>query len=369
MAKKVTKSPFMSRLAEAHELHKGDETRIGSGGDLPAGIEHGVARLSDAKIGVYQKGDNEGEPYFMAAGIVLEPETVLVVDPKTKKSRAIHIRGLRTQIGPEPLCDTKAQNGNETSLADHWDRVLNHLRLLGIDTKDLDPTDVVVEHNGTYDSGPVLEALVQAAPTFRFRTWQGKATQQYPNPRINHEWRGACEYDEGTSEDVQDDTAKEAEWESDEADEAEEVEQEEAAVEAEVDFLALGELADAGKPKKEATEAARTLAGHAKILNIDSDSLGTWTEVAEAIVAHEEPEAEDANDEAEADEEYEEEVEDWIPTAGEIVFFAGPGKKPIEAEVVKVFAKQEKADLKRLDTKKLVKGVPFAKINADGSPF
>jgi hypothetical protein len=330
----------------------------------------------------------------MAAGTVLDPESVVQTDPKTKKTRAIPIRGLRTQIGPEPLCDTTAQNGNVTSLRDHWDRVLNHLRLLGIDTKEVDPTDIIAEETeGVYSSGPVLEELVEAAPTFRFRTWQGKATDQYPNPRVNHEWRGACEYEgDATSEEVQDDTG--AKWESDEQADAEAAAEEEkappskppkAAAKAEesesIDFMALGKLADAGKPKKEAEAAAKTLTGHAKVLGIEGyEDMDTWVDVAQAIIDHEEivaeeeaePEEEaEAEEEEYVEEEAEAEEEEWSPVEGEMAFFMPPGsKKPVECEFVKVYGKAQKVHLKRLDTKKNVKGVPFVKVRpTDDIPF
>jgi hypothetical protein len=373
MAKK-TKSSFAGRINEAHESHKDDDTKVGAGGDLPPGIEHGIARLVDARIGVFQKGDNEGEPFFMAAGTVLEPDSVEVTDPKTKKSRIIPIKGLRTQVGPIPICDTKTQAGKETSLADHWDRILNHLRLLGIDTKETEPDEIVSEPSeGVYETGSILEALQEAAPAFRFRTWQGKPSKEWPDPRINHEWRGACEYDGEATDEVQDDT--EAPWESDEKkDEAEPEPEPEVAEEVEsaaqdVDFLALGKLADGGKPKAKAEEAARTLTGHAKVLGVDGyEDMETWAEVAEAIVAHEEAEGE--GEEVEEEEYSEEEPEEWAPEAGEQCFFKPPrAKKAVQCEVVKVSAKLEKADVKRSDTNKITKGVPFAKLAASEDDF
>lgn len=368
---KKAKSSFFERVEKAHLEHKDDETRVGSGGDLPHGIEHGVAKLADAKIGIYAKGDYEGEPFFMAAGIVLEPDSVTTVDPKTKKSRVIHIQGLRTQIGPEPLCDTTNQNGEVTELADHWSRVLNHLRLLGIDTKEIDPSSIVAEsQEGKYESGPILEALVEAAPTFRFRTWQGKPTAQFPNPRVNHEWRGVCEHDSEPTKAVEEQVEEQPQWESDAAKEeapTKEPAEKPGKIESpiEVDFLALGKVADSGK-SKEAQKAQQTLTGHAQVLGIDGyEEMETWTAVAEAIAAHEE-----AEPEAETEEEYVEEPEEWAPTEKEVCYMSnGPKKKPTECEIVKVYAKAEKADVKRLDTKKVVKGVPFAKLSATDEPF
>jgi len=378
MAKKTTKSSFLERVAQAHEEHKGDETRVGSGGDLPAGIEQGIARLVSAKIGVYQSGPNEGEPFFMAAGTVLDPETVTVVDPKTKKSRVIHIRGLRTTVGPEPICDTQTQAGKAISLADHWDRILNWLRLLGIDTKKVEPTDVITEESeGVFGTGPLLEALAEAGPTFRFRTWSGKPTEQYPDPKVNHEWRGVCEWDgDATEGAVEDGTEEQPQWESDAAEEKEpeplpkkstkpEVEEdEEEAAEEEIDFAALGKLADA--KKKGSQEATQALAGHAKLLGIDHESFETWVEVAQAIIDHEEPEEEEAEEEVEEEAE-EEAEEEWVPQEGEIVYYIPPGKKEsISCEVVKV--EDDKASIRRSDTKKLVK-VPLEKLSNTETPF
>lgn len=379
---KTAKSSFLSRVAEAHELHKADDTRIGSGGDLPAGIEHGIARLVDAKIGVYQKGDNEGEPFFMAAGTVLEPTSIAVVDPKTKKSKTIFVEGLRTQIGPEPLCDTTAQNGNQTSLADHWDRLLNHLRLLGIDTKTITPDMIILETaDGKYESGPVLKALVEAGPTFRFRTWQGKATAQYPNPRVNHEWRGVCAWEPTAEDAVQDGTesSQPAKWEADAAKEqpptqttpqVEPAKESPPAAEPEVpDLLALAAIADnPTSPKKQSAEAAATIVEYAKAAGVDGyEAMASWTEVANAVITSQAP-AEEAVAEAE---EYSEEPEPWAPAKGEQAFFMNVKlKKLLQCEIVEAYPKVSKADIK-VDGK-LIKGVPFDKLaatEADAIPF
>jgi hypothetical protein len=225
--------------------------------------------------------------------------------------------------------------------------------------------------------------LTEAGPTFRFRTWQGKVTEQYPDPKVNHEWRGVCEWTgDATEGAVEDETEEQPQWESDEAaaepapatkkptkkaakPEPEEVEEEVAEEAAEdIDFEALGKLAD-GKDKKKAQEAQLTLAGHAKLLDIDHESFDTWAEVAEAIVNHEEVEEEI---EEEAEEEVEEETEEeWVPQEGEIVYYTPPGKKePISCEVVKI--EDDKASIRRSDTKKLVK-VPLEKLSNTETPF
>ena len=83
--------------------------------------------------------------------------------------------------------------------------------------------------------------------------------------------------------------------------------------------------------------------------------------------------AEQAGEPAEAaveEEVYSEEPEDWKPVKGELGFFSDPKtKENVRCEFVEVSAKLEKVDLKRLDTNKIVKGVPFAKVVATDLPF
>lgn len=363
MPKKEAKSSFMSRVAEAHEQHKNDETKMSSGGELPGGIEHGVAKLVDVHIGVYQKGDYEGEPFFMAAGTVLEPKTHLIYDQSSKKSRAVNIFGLRTQIGPIPLCDTTDSRGNQISLADHWETVLNHLRLLGVDTKTVEPDDIITEDNGVYGSGPVLEALSQSGITFRFRTWQGKATQQYPNPRVNHDWRGAVEYEDTEApEAVEDDTAEPEQgetpqWEQDaqaeEAASAPEPEQDEPEAEpaqetSDPDLGELGRLADEQDDK----DAQSQLIGLAKLHGIDYEAPSSWSEVALLILQAEAGELQEVQPETE-----------WEPIEGEIGLYTPPkAKKPVVCEFGKVFSKAKKVNI-TVDGK-VIKAVSFDQVQA-----
>jgi hypothetical protein len=258
---------------------------------------------------------------------------------------------------------------------------------LGIDTKTTSPEDVISEaENGEFSSGAVLEALLEAAPTFRFRTWQGKPSAEYPDPRVNHDWRGAFDYSEnGDGDAVQDSSGEKPKWESDAEAEAEagaaeeDVPAEEPETEAteepeeveKVDYLALAKLADAGRPKKEALAAAKTLSDRAKMLGIEgAEGMASWVEVAEAIVGEEQPEAEEEEEEPQEEEEYQEEPEEWAPSEGEVCYLSNGAKKaPTECEIVKVYGKVQKADVKRLDTKKIIKGVPFAKLGPDEIPF
>lgn len=418
---KTTKSNFLQKAEAAHAQHKDEQTVAGRGGELPGGIQNGIAELTMIKIGTYQKGDYEGEPFFMAMGATLSPAVF----------EGMPIKGLLTSAGPVPLCDTSNAKGEVIPFAQNWDLMLRYLRGLGLDTSQLTPQDIVSGiDDGNYASGPVLEALVgEGSEPIRFRfstrsspkleqTKAGKwrvGRKEYPtkeaalaanpyseNPRVWHEWGSAVEFSpEGTDDAVQDDTKEEAKWESDDAaeqaksaaDEAveETVEEstEETAEEAvdeqtteassdDPDFLEIAKTADNAKaPKAERVKAEQTLIEYAKALSIDGhENMATWADVAQAIVdmkeivAAEEADSSTESTAEEAEEEYSEEAEEWVPADGEIGFFHDPkSKTPVRCEFVKVYGKLEKVDLKRLDTNKIVKGVPFAKVGATDIPF
>lgn len=140
------------KLHESVTTHREDETVYGGGGGLPGGIENGIAQIVECKFGIYEKGDYKGEYFFYAAATVLQPKTHRV------KNDDVPIFGLRTQIGPEPICDTPGKT--RQTLDDHVAWVLNEYRKLGIDTTQL----------GADDIEPTAEAIKQAGPFTRFRT-------------------------------------------------------------------------------------------------------------------------------------------------------------------------------------------------------
>lgn len=403
---KTAQSSFLEKATAAHEEHKNDNTKAGRGGELPGGIVNGIAELTMAKIGVYKTGDYEGEPFFMAMGSVLVP----------KEHNGLPVKGLLTSAGPIPLCDTTNAKGEVVPFAQNWDRMLRHLRSLGLDTKDLTPQDIVSGiDDGQYASGPVLEAITGPGSTpirFRFSTQSSPKLEQTSdgkwkvgrkifktkelalavnpyseNPRVFHDWGDAVDYQPGgTADAVQDDTAVEPKWESDDAAEKEAAkapEVAEAATEAPTedqaavdtpDFLAIAKVADNPKASKaDRVNAEKVLVEHASTLGVEGYAdMATWTEVAQSIIDMKEIiEAEQADAaSSEESEEYSEESEDWSPVEGEIGFFHNPkDKAPVKCEFVKVYGKLEKVDLKRLDTNKIVKGVPFNKVAATDLPF
>lgn len=187
-----TQSGLMAKLGQkllkAHEAHKDDETSYGNFGELPGGINNGIAQLVDCRFGVFDKGDFKGEYFFYAAGVVVQP-----VEVNGEK-----IVGRRTSL-MEAICDTPTRK--RATIADHIDWVYNELRKLGVDTATLDPTELEA----------TCGALVVAAPYFRFSTW--KPPEQKTGPyagkesRVLHNWLGTCDYSaDGEDNGVDDET-------------------------------------------------------------------------------------------------------------------------------------------------------------------
>jgi hypothetical protein len=170
-------------LQKAHEAHKADETDLGSFGDLPAGIENGIAQLVECKFDTYKKGDLTGQYFFYAAGVVVAPTEFRDKDGVTHK-----IEGLRTSI-TEPLCDTPTRT--RKTVDEHIQWIYNELRKLGVDTSKMNYDDLE----------PTAAALKEDQPHFRFRTWKGQKQLTGPykdqEPRTQHSWMGAVEYSPG----------------------------------------------------------------------------------------------------------------------------------------------------------------------------
>tara|TARA_R110002096_G_scaffold160777_4_gene327095 strand:+ start:671 stop:1747 length:1077 start_codon:yes stop_codon:yes gene_type:complete len=356
MVKKSGKSSFTSSMGakgkKAFEQHKTAEVEMGSGGGLPAGIENGIAQLTECKVGIYKKGQFEGEYFFTASGTVIEP---------TKLGK-IPLKGLRTQLGPEPLCDTPSRKRSE--LADHMKWVLNELKKLGADVAEV----------GFEEIEDLMAALKEAAPYFRFRTWVGeKATSgKYKDrePMIQHEWAGMVDYDEdkegGDEEDIEEVSEDESEEEeedeaaeesSDDAEGDEEGEDEEDEEEAEgdeVDVDAIAVKADA-EDEKAAAELAE-LATKAGLKEEFIENAASWAEVAEAIKST-------TGDEGEKDDDEEEEAAD--PEKEDVVLYKVPKtRKATEHEVTFVSKKKKTVNLKDLNKGTIRKGISWDKLQA-----
>lgn len=333
MPRKTGKSGLAAKLGQAgrgaFDGHKGDQTSYGGGSDLPAGIEGGVAQLTECRFSVYEKGDFVGEPFFSATGIVVSPQ----------EYNGTPIEGLRTQIGPEPLCNTPGRE-NRPDMDSHMAWVLNEIRKLGINTD-----EIVLD-----DLETVVEALKEAQPYFRFRTWGGGDWENKKGEmvagRVNHDWRGACDYNVEETSGTDDQTRDVEEGEGDES-----------SVPFGDDLDMLADAAESGDEDardrlcEKAYEAGST---------VDAvNQAESWSAVAELIRTATEVEEEPEAGETVGD-------EDWEPNKGDVYGYTPKGKrKPIECEVTAVYVGKRTVNLKDLDTEKLFKSVPWDKLKGE----
>jgi hypothetical protein len=188
MAQQTSQSSLLGKygqkIAKAFDAHKGDETTASNFGELPAGIENGVAQVVECKFDVYKEGQNKGDVYFYAAAVVKLPV----------EHQGLPIEGLRTSI-MEPVCDTPSRT--RKTIDDHVKWILNQLRLMGVNT-----ANMTLAH-----LEPAAAMVKKARPHVRFRTYKIAKKQpgqkgynpQYdgpdaPEPRTNHDWMGTVDF-------------------------------------------------------------------------------------------------------------------------------------------------------------------------------
>lgn len=360
VTKSVLSGAIGSAVAKAVNKHKGDEVKYDTGGGLPDGIENGVARLTECKFGVYDKGDMKGKPYFMAAGIVVEP----------KVHNGVKVEGRRTSI-IEPVCDTPTR-GRKT-VEEHVAWILNEMKKLGAG-------DAIEQFGG---EGTELEeiaaALKEAGPTFGFRTWKGQKQTTGPyagkEPRVNETWGGLVEEpipdaaDTGVVDQSANDDggAGSGEPGSDDPPADEPDAEAENADEPDLDDLAA--KGDAKKPDKASQDKLKEIALAKGISDDDVENAESWSAVVEMIRNAEDSPAEDepASDVAAE------------PQKGDVFWYTlldpktkkplidPKTKKPkrVEVEIKSVDKKTKTAVIVNLDTKaEVAKGVPYDQLVA-----
>lgn len=164
MAGQTSKNPLLGKLAgrlgSIMDANKGKPPEIGNA-KLPGGIEGGIARVTEVKIGEYKEGDFKGEKFFYMSAVVVEP----------KQFKGQTVAGMTTKIGPEALCDTLLKEGKRKTLNDHFAYMRNHLLILGLNIDGYTGTDE--ERYAKLLAG--MEALKKSGPNgggpyTRFRT-------------------------------------------------------------------------------------------------------------------------------------------------------------------------------------------------------
>lgn len=336
MGKRTAKSGFGASL----KSHANDETNYGMEYiDLPAGIKGGVARLVEAKLGEYKSGDNQGENFLYLAGVVLSPKKALSItkafqDGKVQvlSTEEVEVEGQRTSC-MEPLCNTTKANDDVITSDEHVANALNELRKLGADTSKITTPKAFNE---------MLEALKEAAPTFKFGTSSKDPTAAYPTPRVWEGWYGTVDIDEEEEEDVDDDTEDVPDDDDTEEDDDDSKEDEDD----ESTLWKLGEWADSGDSESESKLTA--LASEAEL---DPDDFETWAELAEALP---EPEQDDEDDDE----------GDIMPEKDDIIEYKPPkSRKNVQCKVTAVFASKETCNLKNLDTGASYKDIAWERLS------
>jgi hypothetical protein len=351
------------KVAKAQAATKGKTAEFDAGG-LPAGIEGGVARLADAKIGEYKDGPNKGQKFFLAAGVALSPAEL----------NGQVVAGGRTQIGPEPLCDTPQSTGKRRTFEDHWAWMINELKCLGCPCEWGDtPQSIEAGLMAT------LKMLKDTKPTFKFRTWKGAKQTVGPykdrEPRVQHVWGGLCSFSangDAAALAVDDEAGVEVE----ESGEAPAEEAEEPAER----FDEFGDLdslvAKATQGDKQAQQQLIEMAVKAGHDRKAAEDTGSWQECGDLCKHPPAAEEEEAGDSVE-EEVAEEEVEEFKPKKGQQFGYqvidkatgkpkkGKDGKKlpPVGVKVVAVDADAETVDI--TDGKITWKKVKWAKLIQD----
>jgi len=171
-----------AQLSAAHAEAANAETTMPMM-DLPGGIKGGIAQVVECKFDKYKEGDNKGKWYFYCAAVVIEP--------KTHEGRKVE--GLRTSI-MEPMCETPSRK--RATIEAHMHYVYNEFRKLGVDTREISPDQLE----------DVAAHIKAAKPIIGFSTRLGKATPQYPDPKVFEQWEGLVQYGDHADDEVNDNT-------------------------------------------------------------------------------------------------------------------------------------------------------------------
>lgn len=341
MAKRA-KSKLAGKISRsAFEKHKSDPTAYADM-RVPPGIEAGVAELIECTIKTYEDGKDKGKPYFLKGGVVRHP----------KEHDNLRVDGIQF-YKREPLYDTPdAQGENARKTEDeHVAYMLNDLRVLGLDTDELQLEDLE----------GAMEELKNSRVFFRFRSWIGTKSFRGRPPTPQVTWLAVepnyQEDDEG--EVVEDEEEEEVEEET--GDEEEEEDEEPENDEDDQNLDQLGAAAEEGDD-----DAQTKLFKLAEDSGADMDAVNeteTWMEVVDLIKEAQEEGDEGEEDEESEEEESEEEEEEFVPEKGEYYKYKPPrARKSSEHEVISVAVTKQTVSLKALETGKVYKGVSWDEL-------
>lgn len=316
MAKR-TKSMFSGSARKRYESKKHEEVQLPTGGgNLPAGIENGVARLLSLELQPPRKEDTDSLPWISIRGMVETPP----------EHDGVPVRGMQDFFN--------LPGGRPKSEDEVVDRILGVLNTFGYDMDDCDWSEV--------EDNSVFQSIVESKVYFRFRTWQGQPTNDRPDPRVNRIFLAAApgyESDGEEDEEPEDDT--------EEAEENEEQEEEE-------DLATLAKRADEedDEDAQEAIEKAALDAGIDKTTIEEADDYATIVGMI------------DSDETEDGDEQEEEESEEGAaPEKGEVWKYKPPRSRRLtEVEVITVNNTKQTCNVKRLEDGKVFKAASWGEL-------
>lgn len=338
-------------LGKGVKKHKGDAIELPkSGGTVPPGIEAGIAQLIVCRFSERKEGEHKGKPFLDLQAIVVDVQDENPVLKKAIKKRIFN---------GEDLFDTPKSSKTKT-FDQHLSKALNKLRLLGEDTEQIDTDD---EDSTLAAMVEILARLEEEKPCFEFKTWIGKPSKAFPNPKVNVDWGMRVddytppdESESGVVDESADTSSTESESAADESTDTtsdESGESSESSDEVDWDALAV-EATNDDKAAKEAIEAKAEELG----LKDEVAAAESWADAVEMIKAA--MEAGGGGSDTTADE------APWVPEVGKVYKTKPAGEKnKIDIKVVKVNTKNKTLDAKGVANKKDYKGLKWS--NEDGS--
>lgn len=373
---------YGARLDAAVKQHAMADPKTQGFPKVPAPIRDGTAELTS--IGFYQyENDTEakkadgssaaGEYFFRAVGTIRDPEFIV------KDGRQVKCEGIQTSQ-MIPVMDVKNKAGKVTTLEENIERIEGHLKLLGASKEELAQGAAALEG--------IAEAMNMAGKDdnppiyFKFETSEGKATPEYPEPRVWENWYGVRERQgweppskgptPGVTNDRSRPVAAPAPAKSPAAQQVAKQAPKPAAkptpppapepvAELPDDVRELAALCETGDDA-----AVQKLQDMALALGITEEEWGATQNYGEAADLIE---ARQSGDGTVAEEPASDEPEPVLPAKGEVWEYfpvdpktKKPMKKAVEVTITAVDKKTETATIQRNDTKATIKGVAFSDL-------
>jgi hypothetical protein len=173
---------FAPRINKGITDHREDELDLGGFGP-PPGINGGTAQVTGCKFGTIAQGkQNAGAPYFMLEAVIIDPVEHTFADPPGSRPKTVTTEGVQIRQMINITDSPKATKYR--TVEDKVGQVLNELRKLGVDTTSL---------GNDHELLAAATMITESRPLVRFRTWKGKATEDYPDPRVNVSFEGLAE--------------------------------------------------------------------------------------------------------------------------------------------------------------------------------